>query len=202
MEKGTYFTLENSVGIDCELTLSDHNIYIYLPDKTVIIWRLDATVNCNYDGKKIRVSKNNKPDSFECNGELAGSIYQIWMSPDVPKENEKRPLVSYTPFIIFCSGILTIGLLIYFLLIPWLGRKFIDYIPESVEIELGDALSKQYSLQYKTNDSANFYANKFFGALKFTTSYPIHIEILDSDDLNAFALPGGRIFVYKGLLIN
>jgi Zn-dependent protease with chaperone function len=200
MDKGVYFTSQQSEGYTCEFTLKDRNVYIYKIDKTVIIWRLDSTVNCTFDGVKVRITKNNKSASFECNGDMAHTIYQTWNSPDVPKHQERRPFVSYAPFIIFCSTLLTIGLLIYFIIIPWLGIKFINYIPERVEVELGDALSKQYSLQYKTNDSANYYANKFCATLKFNTSYPIRIEILDSEELNAFALPGGRIFVYKGLL--
>lgn len=200
MEKASYINTAHPEGREVLLTLKERNLYLYLSEKDVIIWRLDAGVTCTYDGNKLKLSRNNKPESLECVGETAQRIYQVWSSPVEEEKKEKRPLVSYTPFFIFCCTIVAIGLIVYFLLIPWLGKKLIDYIPERVEIELGDALSKQYAIQYKSNDSANYYINKFCTQLKLNTSYPIHVEVLDSEELNAFALPGGRIFVYKGLL--
>lgn len=42
--------------------------------------------------------------------------------------------------------------------------------------------------------------NDFFTAMKVATAYHVRITVVSSDMVNAFALPGGNIVVYTGLL--
>jgi predicted Zn-dependent protease len=202
MEKGIYYKGGSQEFVDCELMLKDKSLYIYLLDgsKDLLIWKLDDSTSCQFNGTTLIVSKAPGSDRLECSGDIAYRISEAKNIPEQIVASHRRPLVSYTPFFITCIVIIAIALLGYFVFLPWLGRQLVGLIPTSVEVELGDALSKQYSLQYKTSDSANYYANKFCGQLQLNTAYPIHVEVLQSEELNAFALPGGHIFIYSGML--
>lgn len=203
MERGTYYDKNNSGGIACELSIHQNSLYIYLQntEKTLVIWHLQKVESCNYNGNKVTVIKNSfTNERCECTGLLASQIYQTYSNPVKQETQTKRPLVSYTPFLVFSLSMLGLGLLIYFLVLPWLGRQAVKLVPMQMEIQMGEGLSKQYALQYSTNDSVNIYLHKFCNHLNLNTLYPIKVEVLQSDELNAFALPGGRIFIYSGML--
>jgi predicted Zn-dependent protease len=202
MGTGTYFKDNTETGSACELVVKSKSLYIYLQDtgKSLFIWKLDASVEVAFDGKLLRLLKPLTGERLECSGEIALLALAAHNQPEEVKKEERRPLVTYAPFFITASVVLLVALAGYFLFLPWLGRQLIGFIPVSVETQLGDALSRQYVLQYKANDSATYYANKFCEQIRFNTVYPIHVEVLESEELNAFALPGGRTFVYSGLL--
>jgi len=69
---------------------------------------------------------------------------------------------------------------------------------------VGATVLSSYSLQ--TNDPAmTAYVNKICNALVINTDRPeiyngYHANILDSDEINAFATPGGHIFITRGLI--
>lgn len=203
MEKGTYHKNNEDQAIDCEINLHQNSVYIYLNNltKSLLIWHLQKVRDCTFDGHKLKLTKNsNSEEWLECSGQIAAEIYQTHSNPLKEETQTRRPLVSYTPFLIFCLSILGVGLIIYFFVLPWLGRQAVKLVPMEMEIKMGEGLSKQYALQYKTNDSVNIYLEKFANQLNLKTIYPIKIQVLESDELNAFALPGGRIFIYSGML--
>lgn len=73
------------------------------------------------------------------------------------------------------------------------------------ERKLGDVVFKEVSRQFEFVDDA--YAREYMEGLgKHLTAeletryFPYHFYIIDAPDLNAFAAPGGRIFIFSGLI--
>ncbi len=86
-------------------------------------------------------------------------------------------------------------------------RKGVEEISESEEYYIGRAVSAQILSRYKPlNDQAlNGYAQKVVQAVALASDRPAtfkgyHVQVLDSAEVNAFAAPGGFIFVTSGLL--
>lgn len=86
-------------------------------------------------------------------------------------------------------------------------RKGVEDISESEEYYIGRAVSAQILARYKPwNDpKANLYAQKVLQAVAMASDRPStykgwHVQLLDSDEINAFAAPGGFIFVTKGMV--
>ncbi len=86
-------------------------------------------------------------------------------------------------------------------------RKGFEDISESEEYYIGRAVAAQVLTRYKTlNDPAlNAYAQKVTQAVALASDRPsifkgYHVQVLDSAEVNAFAAPGGFIFVTRGLL--
>lgn len=80
-------------------------------------------------------------------------------------------------------------------------------ISESEEYYIGRAVSAQILARYKplTDPGLNLYAQKIAQAVALASDRPsiykgYHVQVLDTDEINAFAAPGGFIFVTKGML--
>ena len=86
------------------------------------------------------------------------------------------------------------------------AKTFADITPEQ-EYYIGRAVAATVLLTYKPyqNDKANRYLNLLGQTMASASDKPetfggYHFLILDSDEINAFAAPGGFIFVSRGML--
>ena len=91
------------------------------------------------------------------------------------------------------------GLLLgYFVILPVLAEQVASVIPRSSEKLLGDAV---YQAMQEDRDSAgSALLSSFFDSLRVETPYDIRIDLVNDKTVNAFALPGGQLVVYTGLL--
>jgi predicted Zn-dependent protease len=85
-------------------------------------------------------------------------------------------------------------------------RKGFDDLTLEEEYYLGRAVSATILSQYKvyTDTEANNYLNTMGQLLVWSSSLPVvfsgfHFTLIESDEINAFAAPGGFIFVTTGL---
>ncbi len=92
-----------------------------------------------------------------------------------------------------------------YLLVTWGAGKAIDAMPPSVDRKLGDGAMSSMDLGGDVVDAAK--AKTAIAAmvarLKVAAArqdFDFRISIVDSPQINAFALPGGQIVVYTGLL--
>lgn len=105
-----------------------------------------------------------------------------------------RSIILFFIFVVgFCFFIL-------FYALPWIGEKASNLVPVEAEIQLGESIGEVYSRENEINDSATFYANEFVRNLDLDDTYKIDVKVIESQEINAFALPGGKIFVYSGIL--
>ncbi|MFP4550416.1 MAG: M48 family metalloprotease [Spirochaetales bacterium] len=82
-----------------------------------------------------------------------------------------------------------------------------DYLPEDDEYYAGRAAAARILAQYELyeNETANDYVNLLGQSLALASSRPIiyagyRFAILDTDEINGLATPGGHVFVTRGLL--
>lgn len=89
---------------------------------------------------------------------------------------------------------------------PATGKMQLDLVPESQEIQLGQQAKTEaeqtYGI-YKGKPELNQYVadvGKKLAAVSGRTNLPWTYEIVDDASVNAFALPGGPIFITRGIL--
>jgi predicted Zn-dependent protease len=85
------------------------------------------------------------------------------------------------------------------------GKKSFILISESQEIALGQSVSEQVMGQEKAlaDDQWQTYlteVGKKIAAVSDRSTLPFHFTVLDNDQINAFATPGGYLFFYTGIL--
>lgn len=85
----------------------------------------------------------------------------------------------------------------------------VTQLPDSNEIFIGARLAKQYELMYKDRLDINKdwvryvdVIGKFLVEGRIRKGIAYHFHVIDSDTLSAFSIPGGGVYVYRGLLEN
>lgn len=101
---------------------------------------------------------------------------------------------------------LAAAFLIGFLIIYWTGILVISlaapYLPLTAEEKLGEYFSSYFESKTIDNDTA-VYLNEILDRLRVYTTddrYNYQIYLLDSGEVNAYAVPGGKIMICTGLL--
>jgi Zn-dependent protease with chaperone function len=90
--------------------------------------------------------------------------------------------------------------------VPFAAERLTPLVPQSFESRIGDAADKQMRLAFgdKVCDSGDGQAafKKLVGALRDAAGFngPVDAVVLSTDVPNAFALPGGKIYLFNGLL--
>ena len=98
-------------------------------------------------------------------------------------------------FILLCL----IGTYIY--LVPQIAEKAAALIPTSFDDYLGDTFMQGGYLDFHQVDSEKTaILNEFADQLTFNNTHELHFTVIESDVVNAFALPDGNIIVYTGIL--
>lgn len=97
-------------------------------------------------------------------------------------------------------GIAGLLVLLYLLFVPWLSQKLASKVSVKTEQQLGDAVYDALGLNEQEDKAASAVLNEFFSTMDVPTAYSIRISVVNDNTVNAFALPGGRIVVYKALL--
>jgi beta-barrel assembly-enhancing protease len=100
---------------------------------------------------------------------------------------------------------LGLGFGLYFLLVslvPFLGMRMIGVQQEiAMGRQLKEAMLKQSDIIGETMDSAGtIRLQQFARQLRLSSQYPIEVTLLKSKTINAYALPGGQIVVYSGIV--
>lgn len=112
-----------------------------------------------------------------------------------------RALNSITSkFLLVTAIILGILLLGYFWFVPWLGERVAKNFSKEYEIKLGEQMYSSIASTYKIDTRKTETVNAFYQQLHYAVDYPVKITVVESGEINAFAIPGGHIVVYDAIL--
>ncbi len=185
----------------CRLLLSDRSLYIYLDnaEKELLIWTPESA-HARLMGTVLHLQHKRDPQQrLECSDAVARTWYEAWQQPAPPqKKRAKTSGPVYAFFIGVLLLLLSVIVLAYIYVLPWAAARAVSLIPVSSEISIGEQIAKVYDKEQ--NDSADHYATLFIRKLKSGSPYPMKVTVIDSPEINAFAVPGGHIFIYTGLL--
>jgi beta-barrel assembly-enhancing protease len=90
--------------------------------------------------------------------------------------------------------------LFYFFGVPAIAERVAEKFPIEYEEQLGGQLFDALTTEYTKDSAKTELANQFFKALKYPSQYNIKITVVDFSMVNAFAVPGGNIVVFTGIL--
>lgn len=201
---GQYYNGFDSEPIPCTLALQGASLYIYLKEGSadLVIRKLETISSCQLSGGQLTIRfGENSAELLECGGTIAKEIYDTWTGKEYKEQKrEKRFSGFHALLLILLTIFIFCCIAAYVWLLPWIGKRSLSLVPVEAEITMGEQLKQVYLKGGTLNDSASMYVNDFVHTLKLNTDYPLRIYVLESPEINAFALPGGNIFVYSGLL--
>ena len=88
----------------------------------------------------------------------------------------------------------------YFYLVPLIAEKAVALLPESFDTYLGNTGMSTFLNKNKVDLTKTACLEKFAEQINFENTKPLHFAVVESDEVNAFALPNGQIVVYSGIL--
>lgn len=104
------------------------------------------------------------------------------------------------PIGVLIAGFVFILLGIWFWLLPLIAFHAADNFPKEQEIELGNTLYAQYMLSEKVDSTGSVLLSEYARQMRFPGDYPLKFTLVTAETINAYALPGGNIVVYSGIL--
>ncbi|TYP97563.1 peptidase M48-like protein [Tenacibaculum adriaticum] len=88
----------------------------------------------------------------------------------------------------------------YFYVIPTVAINFAKNLPKERVITFGNyvyrALSPDWEIDYQQSKKLQY----FVDAMQIDSEFPIKAHVVKNDDLNAFAISGGKVIIYSSLL--
>ena len=204
MGKCFYFDGQTAIAHECSLNMTDEYLYVNfaLEQNKNIIWNKSKIKNFDLNGTHLIIKYGDFPQqTIECNNNNSVEIFEKLSSTNLLNKSKSVWLKNKITFAItLCVAFVIICIGAYFLILPWIGKKSVALIPISAEVELGNSIAQTISQSSIEEDSATYYANLFVSQLKTNTAYSIQITVIESAEINAFALPGGKIFVYSEII--
>ncbi|MCR4337360.1 MAG: M48 family metallopeptidase [Candidatus Omnitrophica bacterium] len=104
---------------------------------------------------------------------------------------------SFLIFVFFLVGCSTLN--------PATGRKEFIFIDTETEVAMGKDIHKQILQQYKISSNLEQVAHvekigQKLAQVSDRKDYEYHFYVINNDELNAFTVPGGSIYIFTGLL--
>lgn len=201
MYTGKYYNSLTNTTVNADITLAAKYLLIVIQDETGtsrnVTWFWDEVVpERTNDG--FRLKHTGYPEQVI----TVTDIHFEKAANEFLSRKRQRPAFAGPLAMAMATGgvLIIVVAIVYCWLIPFLAIRLANAVPPSYEEQIGqqsyDALIKSYTI----DTTATRYANEFFRRMKVTTQYPVQITVVEEKQANAFALPGGHIIVYNGLL--
>lgn len=89
---------------------------------------------------------------------------------------------------------------LYFFIVPFIGEMSARFIPQVYEEKLGEIVYDNIIKTYNIDSVKTKWVNELTSEIDFQTQYILKMVVVDVNQKNAFALPGGYIIIYSGII--
>ncbi|WP_055443023.1 M48 family metallopeptidase [Lacinutrix himadriensis] len=130
--------------------------------------------------------------------------------PEIEKHPEQKKLHSKVDTFLHQFKLKSIALLMllivgfsagmYFYVIPNVAEKFAQNVNSKYVKNFGDFVFNTIKPELEINEERSKILQEFANQLDLKAEYPLDLYVVDEDAINAFAISGGKIVVYSGLL--
>lgn len=117
-------------------------------------------------------------------------------------QNLYSKLVSLNWGVHVTLAVALLGLIVggYLFVVPWVAERAVNIIPVSYDTKIGQTFVDQFAVFENIDSSSTYILNTFADELDLSNQKPLNFTVIQSNLVNAFALPDGSIFIYSGLL--
>ena len=203
MEHILYFDGISSRAWTCKIDVRNEEILIQIDETLEIIsWKIKDLISKELTDSTLTIKYGKFPhETLEIVGGRALDFYELIAENSILGKSNVLWHRKKTPIIIgLIFSFIFLCVFSYWTLIPWLGEKATLIVPKDTEIELGASIAENFKQTEEINVASSKLINQFIDSLYVKESYPINITVVNSPTVNAFALPGGHIFVYTGII--
>lgn len=201
---GNYFDGLSAKPVVVQITFDAHELSVFSAEENISkrvelsdlkhirsIGKDRLIINFNEDSSEgIDISRQGIVDEF------------IRVYPEISNRNFllKVKGISNRMILLLLAALLALVLSIYFFAVPFMGEMASHLVSKENEADLGETIYKNMIGTYRVDSTKTKLVNDIVKEVDFLTGYDIKITVVDFNEKNAFALPGGKIVVYSGIL--
>lgn len=198
-----YLDGESSKRNKVSLKWDDTSFKIYSDNFEEIIEHREITGYEESD-KKLNLHFGDFPKKYLIIEKVVGQkalIEEIKESLDFKDNIEKTVIKSgWVGIISLALATVTLVGIFYFFLLPPISERLALRIPVEREAYLGDRIFTEFTKSYETHDSLTELVDEFVSELDFNYDKELNFTVINSDMVNAFAIMGGKVVVFRGLI--
>ncbi|RFS21918.1 hypothetical protein DVR12_14805 [Chitinophaga silvatica] len=200
MYPGNYFDNQTAAltAVDIQIH-SEHLDFHFLEDNTRKISWLYSEINAETFNKRVLKIKHPTEGGLEITDPECIQAFTSYYP-----FRQKKSLYGWVirngnkAAISLAALLLGIFLIIYFLVLPFLGDVIAKQLPKSFDRELGDLARS--TIHEKIDTTGSDLLTRFAKQINWNSKDTFTFEVAKSSVINAYALPGGHIVVYEELL--
>lgn len=201
---GTY-SLQGVSPVESTILVFDKNLSIgyKAPDGSNAMqnWLLkEVEAGIEFSTQTSRVRHQRLPGELMIEGTEAAQFIKQMQAEQLKPWHKKSSGKEWIRNGLLLLGIAGLLVLLYLLIVPSLAQKLASRVSVKTEKQMGDAVYEALNLSGQEDHEASLVLTEFFRTMAIPTAYDIRITVINDNVVNAFALPGGRIVVYKALL--
>lgn len=155
-------------------------------------------------GDKVLLSYGTFPhERLELNGPGARPILSLVGEQESRVKSIYHVITQTGSVQLVLGGLATLGLVLYMYIVhlsPWIGERAVALLPTSIEVRAGQVMYNNMDLLVDKDADKSLLLEQFYEACRFNSAYDIRIDYATQDVVNAFAIPGGQIVIYEGLI--
>lgn len=192
---------------EAEVTFLSHALCIKYTDEQgilqVINWDLEK-INTHKFGTSFeyKITYGNFPfETIEVNEAFYTHFHSFY--PNLQLSTTTNDFIKKKTWrTIFISFLVIAGFsaAMYFFVIPEVADQVAQSVPVKYEMELGEKIYEQNMLPFTADSAKTALVNNYFNQLHTNSPYKIQITVVDNPTVNAFAMPGGHIVIFTGLI--
>lgn len=93
-----------------------------------------------------------------------------------------------------------LSVITYFYIIPVVATGFASTLSKENVIDFGDYVFRVITTDLEIDEEASNSLQAFVDEMEIESSYPLQVYVAESNEMNAFALSGGKIIIFSSLL--
>ncbi|MFN5024934.1 MAG: M48 family metallopeptidase [Bacteroidota bacterium] len=197
--KGTYYDGRSSRSQVIDCSVNAEAVTLHVENGTQQVWPLNEVKCRELKHNYISLQFGTQYPYMQLD-----VTYHAFVSAYTQAARIKKPRsggFSSMPVLLAILGSIVLGLwLCYIWLLPFITDTVARYVPVSYEITLGKQALDGMIDKSKIDRRRSKLMNDYFDELHIKTPYEVNITVVDEPVVNAFALPGGQLVVYTGIL--
>ena len=198
-----YFDGQSSVSHQISLFTNEKfdELRLQCADGSSFIWSADD-LNFEQYGNYLEIRNKQSSSAFlQINDERFSKHFLEMMKRKNKVDVHHRILsIGFSKIVGIAVAMFALIVVAYFYLLPPIAEKSAALLPESFDAYLGDTFMGTFLDENEIDSTKTVYLEQFAAQIHFENTKQLYFSVVESDEVNAFALPNGHIVVYSGIL--
>lgn len=203
---GKYYDGKISKPYDVTVAVSGNWLNISTEDYTIRTnWKIeDCTINNLTNDKVINIKYGSFPHQIlEVQGESADKMLEILGDSIGFVEKSYQSILRKNPISLLLGSAITLAVIFFGYITyvsPFVGERAANLVSKDMEAALGQNAFNQMGPTLDIDSTKTVLLQEFYEVCGFDSEYDIQLHFSNNQIVNAFALPGGKIVIFDGLV--